>query len=104
MLWFFFFEEKGREVVWVFGGDLEILFVLFVKMINDVVVDCFDDLVIMMYICCGNFCLIWVVLGGYDVVVEIILDGLNLDGLFLEYDDDCFGNFDLFCFVKCKNL
>lgn len=74
---------------------------LFVKFINDVIVDCLDDLIVIMYICCGNFQFIWIVEGGYDVVVEIIFDGLNLDGFFLEYDDLCLGGFELFCYVKC---
>lgn len=32
------------------------------------------------------------------------MDGLNLDGLFLEYDDDRSGNFDPLRFVKRKDL
>lgn len=77
---------------------------LFAKTINDAVADRPDDLAITMHICRGNFRSTWAASGGYDAVAEIILDGLNLDGLFLEYDDDRSGNFDPLRFVKRKNL
>ncbi len=63
-----------------------------------------DDLAITMHICRGNFRSTWAASGGYDAVAETILDGLNLDGLFLEYDDDRSGNFDPLRFVKRKDL
>ena len=102
--WSLFFEEKGREVVRALGGDPETLPALFAKTINDAVADRPDDLAITMHICRGNFRSTWAAAGGYDAVAEIILDGLNLDGLFLEYDDDRSGNFDPLRFVKRKNL
>ncbi|MCY9171460.1 5-methyltetrahydropteroyltriglutamate--homocysteine S-methyltransferase [Bacillus spizizenii] len=102
--WSLFFEEKGREVVRALGGDPETLPALFAKTINDAVADRPDDLAITMHICRGNFRSTWAASGGYDAVAEIILDGLNLDGLFLEYDDDRSGNFDPLRFVKRKNL
>lgn len=57
-----------------------------------------------MHICRGNFRSTWAASGGYDAVAETILDGLNLDGLFLEYDDDRSGNFDPLRFAKRKDL
>ncbi|MEC0531302.1 5-methyltetrahydropteroyltriglutamate--homocysteine S-methyltransferase [Bacillus spizizenii] len=102
--WSLFLEEKGREVVRALGGDPETLPALFAKTINDAVADRPDDLAITMHICRGNFRSTWAASGGYDAVAEIILDGLNLDGLFLEYDDDRSGNFDPLRFVKRKNL
>ncbi|MDO8227270.1 5-methyltetrahydropteroyltriglutamate--homocysteine S-methyltransferase [Bacillus cabrialesii] len=102
--WSLFFEEKGREVVRALGGDPETLPALFAKTINDAVADRPDDLAITMHICRGNFRSTWAASGGYDAVAETILDGLNLDGLFLEYDDDRSGNFDPLRFVKRKDL
>lgn len=102
--WSLFFEEKGREVVRALGGDPETLPALFAKTINDAVADHPDDLAITMHICRGNFKSTWAASGGYDAVAETILDGLNLDGLFLEYDDDRSGNFDPLRFVKRKDL
>ncbi|MGG1227788.1 5-methyltetrahydropteroyltriglutamate--homocysteine S-methyltransferase, partial [Bacillus halotolerans] len=102
--WSLFFEEKGREVVRALGGDPETLPALFAKTINDAVADRPDDLTITMHICRGNFRSTWAASGGYDAVAETILDGLDLDGLFLEYDDDRSGNFDPLRFVKRKDL
>ncbi|MCC8354478.1 5-methyltetrahydropteroyltriglutamate--homocysteine S-methyltransferase [Bacillus sp. AF23] len=102
--WSLFFEEKGREVVRALGGDPETLPALFAKTINDAVADRPDDLTVTMHICRGNFRSTWAASGGYDAVAETILDGLDLDGLFLEYDDDRSGNFDPLRFVKRKDL
>ncbi|MEC0315130.1 5-methyltetrahydropteroyltriglutamate--homocysteine S-methyltransferase [Bacillus subtilis] len=102
--WSLFFEEKGREVVRALGGDPETLPAIFAKTINDAVADRPDDLTITMHICRGNFRSTWAASGGYDAVAETILDGLNLDGLFLEYDDNRSGNFDPLRFVKRKDL
>ncbi|AYK65818.1 5-methyltetrahydropteroyltriglutamate--homocysteine S-methyltransferase [Bacillus subtilis subsp. subtilis] len=102
--WSLFFEEKGREVVRALGGDPETLPAIFAKTINDAVADRPDDLTITMHICRGNFRSTWAASGGYDALAETILDGLNLDGLFLEYDDDRSGNFDPLRFVKRKDL
>ncbi|WP_435576371.1 5-methyltetrahydropteroyltriglutamate--homocysteine S-methyltransferase [Bacillus vallismortis] len=102
--WSLFFEEKGREVVRALGGDPETLPALFAKTINDAVGDRPNDLTITMHICRGNFKSTWAASGGYDAVAETILDGLHLDGLFLEYDDDRSGNFDPLRFVKRKDL
>lgn len=61
-------------------------------------------MVIMMYICCGNFCFIWIVEGGYGFVVEMLFGKLNIDGFFLEYDNECFGDFVLLKNVICLDL
>ncbi|MCI4170544.1 5-methyltetrahydropteroyltriglutamate--homocysteine S-methyltransferase, partial [Bacillus spizizenii] len=86
------------------GGDPEKVPALFAKTINDAVAVRPDDLAITMHICRGNFRSTWAASGGYDDVAETILDGLHLDGLFLEYDDDRSGKFDPLRFVKRKDL
>lgn len=57
-----------------------------------------------MHICRGNFRSTWAASGGYDAAAETIFDGLNLDGLFLEFDDERSGGFDPLRFVKRKDL
>lgn len=69
-------------------------------MVNKIIDVKFVDLVIIMYICCGNFCLMWFLLGGYEFVVEMLFGICCVDGFFLEYDSDCLGDFKLLCFIK----
>ncbi|GGK04554.1 hypothetical protein GCM10007063_28570 [Lentibacillus kapialis] len=42
--------------------------------------------------------------GGYEPVAETLLDGVNADGFFLEYDSDRAGDFTPLRFVKRKDL
>ncbi len=57
-----------------------------------------------MHICRGNFQSTWTAEGGYDAAAETIFDGLNLDGLFLEYDDSRSGGFEPLRYVKRSDL
>jgi 5-methyltetrahydropteroyltriglutamate--homocysteine methyltransferase len=52
------------------------------------------DMVATMHVCRGNFRSTWISSGGYEPVAEILLQGLNLDGYFLEYDTERSGGFE----------
>lgn len=43
--------------------------------------------------CRGNFRSSWFTEGGYDFVAEAVFGGLDVDGFFLEYDDERSGGF-----------
>ena len=47
-----------------------------------------------MHVCRGNFRSTWISSGGYEPVAETLLQTLNLDGYFLEYDTDRAGGFE----------
>jgi 5-methyltetrahydropteroyltriglutamate--homocysteine methyltransferase len=49
--------------------------------------------------CRGNFRSSWAASGGYDFVAEALFTGLNVDGFFLEYDDERSGTFAPLRFV-----
>ena len=51
------------------------------------------------HMCRGNFRSSWVAEGGYDFVAEALFDQLEVDGFFLEYDDDRSGGFEPLRFV-----
>lgn len=76
----------------------------FAKTINEAVADRPEDLVITMHICRGNFRSTWAAEGGYEAAAETIFAGLDLDGLFLEFDDDRSGGFEPLRYVKNPNL
>lgn len=53
-----------------------------------------DDLVINTHICRGNFHSTWACTGGYDSVAELLFGRENVDGYYLEFDDERSGSFE----------
>ena len=51
------------------------------------------------HLCRGNFRSSWVASGGYDFVAEALFAELDVDGFFLEYDDERSGGFEPLRFV-----
>ena len=51
------------------------------------------------HMCRGNFRSSWVAYGGYDFVAEALFSELQVDGFFLEYDDERSGGFEPLRFV-----
>src|SRR5699024_1539800 len=70
------------------GKDPEYLIEAYLNTLNKAVADRPDDMKITMHICRGNFRSTWISSGGYEPVAEQIFGRLNIDGFFLEYDND----------------
>jgi 5-methyltetrahydropteroyltriglutamate--homocysteine methyltransferase len=51
------------------------------------------------HLCRGNFRSSWAAEGGYDFVAEALFSQLEVDGFFLEYDDERSGTFAPLRFV-----
>jgi len=51
------------------------------------------------HMCRGNFRSSWAAEGGYDFVAEALFNELQVDGFFLEYDDERSGTFEPLRFV-----
>nr|WP_156324079.1 5-methyltetrahydropteroyltriglutamate--homocysteine S-methyltransferase [Bacillus sp. JCM 19034] len=102
--WSLFFSEASKEVIRAKGMEPAKLSVLFQECLNKALSNRPDDLIVTMHICRGNFRSTWVGAGGYDDVSEILFDGLDLDGLFLEFDDERSGSFEPLRYVKRKDL
>ncbi|MFD2924632.1 5-methyltetrahydropteroyltriglutamate--homocysteine S-methyltransferase [Halobacillus naozhouensis] len=102
--WSVFFSENGPSLIQSWGFEPEELSTIFAKMINDAVADRPDDMNITMHICRGNFQSSYASSGGYDAVSETIFNGLHIDGLFLEYDDDRSGSFEPLRHAKRSDL
>ncbi|QDF57821.1 methionine synthase II (cobalamin-independent) [Bacillus velezensis] len=102
--WAVFLSEAGLRQIEAFGTTPDELRKLFAASINDAIKDRPDDLKVTMHICRGNFQSTWTAEGGYDAAAETIFDGLDLDGLFLEYDDSRSGGFEPLRYVKRSDL
>ncbi|MBM7693875.1 methionine synthase II (cobalamin-independent) [Peribacillus deserti] len=92
--WAVFFSEQGRENIIAQGDEPKDLAELFARTVNESIAHKPDDMTITMHICRGNFKSTFMSSGGYDYVSEIIFGGLNVDGLFLEFDDERSGGFN----------
>ncbi|RPF55356.1 5-methyltetrahydropteroyltriglutamate--homocysteine S-methyltransferase [Aquisalibacillus elongatus] len=53
-----------------------------------------DDLYVTTHLCRGNYRSTWAFSGGYDVIAPTLLANENVDGFFLEYDDERSGSFE----------
>ncbi|SET99371.1 Methionine synthase II (cobalamin-independent) [Salinibacillus kushneri] len=102
--WSLFFSEKGRDMIRSRGQKPEDLQKYFARAINDSIAKRPDDLQITMHICRGNFQSTWASSGSYDAASETIFGGLDVDGLFLEYDDERSGGFNPLRYVHRNDL
>jgi 5-methyltetrahydropteroyltriglutamate--homocysteine methyltransferase len=102
--WSLFFSENGLDQIKSRGQDPVELREFFARSINEAIANRPDDMKITMHICRGNFRSTWAASGGYDAVSETLFDGLNIDGLFLEYDDQRSGGFEPLRYVKRSDL
>ena len=77
----------------------------YAALINSVIDGRPDDLTVAVHLCRGNFKSAWVAEGGYEPVAEVLFNELNVDGYFLEYDDERAGDFKPLRFVpKTKTV
>jgi 5-methyltetrahydropteroyltriglutamate--homocysteine methyltransferase len=81
------------------GEDAEHLHLRYISQINAAVRDKPAGLAITTHMCRGNFRSSWAASGGYDFVAEALFSELDVDGFFLEYDDDRSGGFEPLRFV-----
>lgn len=102
--WSLFFSEEGHQLITAKGHTPEALAKLFARAINESIAKKPDDMVITMHICRGNFKSTYVASGGYDNVAETIFGGLDVNGLFLEFDDERSGGFEPLRYVKREDL
>jgi 5-methyltetrahydropteroyltriglutamate--homocysteine methyltransferase len=86
-------DPKLREGARQRGDDPDQLPRTYAELINAVVDGRPDDLTMAVHMCRGNFQSAWVAEGGYEPVAEILFNELNVNALFLEYDDERSGDF-----------
>jgi methionine synthase II (cobalamin-independent) len=75
------------------GDDPEELPRRYARLINAALRDRPAGLTVGIHLCRGNFKSAWVAEGGYEPVAEVLLNELDVDGYFLEYDDHRSGDF-----------
>ncbi|QIG43715.1 5-methyltetrahydropteroyltriglutamate--homocysteine S-methyltransferase [Nocardioides anomalus] len=87
-------DPEQRALVASQGGDPDHLHEQYVKNVNDAIRDRPEGLRVTTHMCRGNFRSSWAAEGGYDFVAEVLFSQLDVDGFFLEYDDERSGGFE----------
>src|SRR5271170_2503153 len=92
-------DPKEREHVAEIGGDPEHQHEVYIRHINESLAHRPDGMTVTTHMCRGNFQSSWVAEGGYDFVAEALFNELEVDGFFMEWDDERSGGFEPLRFV-----
>ena len=87
-------DPAQREHILAIGGDPEHLHEQYIANINRALAGRPDDLAVTTHLCRGNNQSMWAAEGGYDFVAEALFGDLEVDGYFLEFDDERSGTFE----------
>jgi 5-methyltetrahydropteroyltriglutamate--homocysteine methyltransferase len=92
-------DPRQRELVGTLGGDPEHQHERYIRQINAALAGRPEGMSVTTHMCRGNFRSSWAAEGGYDFVAEALFSQLEVDGFFLEYDDERSGGFAPLRFV-----
>ncbi|HEX2177326.1 MAG TPA: 5-methyltetrahydropteroyltriglutamate--homocysteine S-methyltransferase [Nocardioidaceae bacterium] len=92
-------DPRQREMVARRGGDAEHQHEHYIRNINKALAGRPEGMSITTHMCRGNYRSSWAAEGGYDFVAEALFNELDVDGFFLEYDDERSGGFEPLRFV-----
>ena len=97
-------DPKQREHVREIGGDAEHQHETYIRHINEALAQRPEGMAVTTHMCRGNFRSSWVAEGGYDFVAEALFNQLEVDGFFMEWDDERSGGFEPLRFVPKGKL
>ena len=86
------------------GEDPAVLLNAYAGMINAAMSDIPSDMAITMHLCRGNFRSTFIASGGYEPVAEVMFNGINVHGYFMEFDSERAGGFEPLRFVPKGKL
>jgi 5-methyltetrahydropteroyltriglutamate--homocysteine methyltransferase len=87
-------DPKIRQQMQERGDDPDAMLDSWVTLINSALHGKPRDMVISTHMCRGNFRSTWLAQGGYEPVAESLLEKIDFDAYFLEYDTDRAGGFE----------
>jgi len=95
----FLCDPREQEGLTERGNEAKTLLGRYTDTINRIVARRPAGMSITLHTCRGNNQSAWAASGGYEPIAETVLGGLRVDGLFLEFDDERSGSFDVLRFV-----
>jgi methionine synthase II (cobalamin-independent) len=87
-------DPHQREYIASIGGDPERQHVEYIHHINEALAGRPEGMSVTTHMCRGNFRSSWAAEGSYDFVAEALLNELEVDGFFMEWDDERSGGFE----------
>jgi len=92
-------DPKLRETFRQWGDDPAEVPDRFARLINSVIAGRPAGMVVGIHLCRGNSAGRWAAEGGYEPIAECLLNRIDVDAYFLEYDDARSGDFAPLRFV-----
>ena len=92
-------DPKMRDNARRLGEDPDQLPKTYAKLINECISDRPADMKVCIHLCRGNASSSWFAEGGYEPIAEDMFNLTEVDGFFLEYDDERSGDFAPLRFV-----
>ena len=92
-------DPHQREYVASIGGDPDRQHVEYIHHINEALSARPAGMAVTTHMCRGNFRSSWAAEGGSDFVAEALFNELEVDGFFMEWDDERSGGFEPLRFV-----
>ena len=87
-------DPHQREYIGSIGGDPEHQHLDYIRHINEALSERPEAMSITTHACRGNFRSAWAAEGSWDFVAEALLNDLQVDGFFMEWDDERSGGFE----------
>jgi 5-methyltetrahydropteroyltriglutamate--homocysteine methyltransferase len=87
-------DPHQREYIGSIGGDTEHQHLDYIRHINEALSERPEAMSITTHACRGNFRSAWAAEGSWDFVAEALLNELQVDGFFMEWDDERSGGFE----------
>jgi len=87
-------DPHQRDYIASIGGDHDRQHVEYIRHINEALAGRPAELRVTTHMCRGNFRSSWAAEGSYDFVAEALLNDLEVDGYFMEWDDERSGGFE----------
>ena len=92
-------DENMREATRKLGEDPDELPAIYAELINKSIKGRPNDMTVCVHMCRGNAQSQWFASGGYEVIAEKVFNLTDVDGFFMEYDDERSGGFEPLRFV-----
>jgi 5-methyltetrahydropteroyltriglutamate--homocysteine methyltransferase len=92
-------DPEQREYVASIGGDPDRQHVAYIRHMNEALASRPEGMAVATHMCRGNFRSSWVAEGDYEFVAEALFNELDVDGFFMEWDDERSGSFAPLRFV-----
>jgi 5-methyltetrahydropteroyltriglutamate--homocysteine methyltransferase len=87
-------DDVYRSKMTARGDDPDRLLARYAELINAAAAAAPDDMTVTLHLCRGNFKSTYMGAGGYAAVQHVLFERIDVDGYFMEYDDERSGGFE----------